>query len=181
VGAMPRMPAVLALATVLTVGLGGVAPSSARADGGPFGLGLMIGSPTGLSLKYYLGRSGQAIDGGLGMGFGGYGGLHIHADYLWHPVMLTRASGFNLPLHFGIGARLLSHDRGRDFRDDDDDHLHIGARVPVGITFDFTTVPLDAFIEAAFILDFMSGDGHRDDDSSIGIDINAAIGVRYYF
>jgi hypothetical protein len=151
----------------------------ARADGGPFGLGLILGSPTGLSMKYYLGRSGQAIDAALGGSFGGYGGLHFHIDYLWHPVMLTRASGFNLPLHFGVGVRLLDHNRGRDWRDDYDDHLHLGIRVPVGITFDFTSVPLDAFFEIAVIPDFMFGDYH--DDGGFGVDLNAAIGARYYF
>ena len=40
------------------------APGRARADGGPFGIGLIIGSPTGISAKYYLGESGNnAIKG----------------------------------------------------------------------------------------------------------------------
>jgi hypothetical protein len=171
-----RSALVLIIAASIMLGAG----STARADGGPFGLGIMLGSPTGLSLKYYLGKSGQAIDGGVGEAFGGYGGLQVHVDYLWHPVMLARSAAFNLPLHFGIGARLLDHDRGRDYHDEvDDSHLHIGVRVPVGLTFDFTKVPLDAFIEVALVVDAIAGDHRHEDD--IGVDLNAAIGVRYYF
>ena len=147
----------------------------ARAEGGPFGLGLIIGSPTGISGKYYLGVSGQAVDFAMGGAVASERGLHVHADYLWHPLMLTQESTFNLPVHVGIGARLLDHDKGKDGGDDD---FHVGVRVPVGITFDFTEVPIDVFIELALIMDFRAGDRH---DDSIGLDLNAGVGVRYYF
>ncbi len=167
---------VLALVVWVTLA---VAPCAARADGGPFGLGLIIGSPTGISLKYYLGGSSHAIDGAIGFSFLGADGLHLHADYLWHPFMLVQDPAFNLPLHFGIGARILDHDRGNN---DDDDDLHVGVRAPVGVTFDFTEVPLDVFLAIALILDF-HGDHNRnnDDDDSIDLDLNAGVGVRYYF
>jgi hypothetical protein len=164
-GAAGAVAALLVLAT----------PRPARADGGPFGLGLIIGSPTGISGKYYLGGTGEAIDFAIGGALGGDRGLHVHADYLWHPVMLTQDAAFNLPLHVGVGARLLDHDRGKD---DGDDDFHIGVRVPGGITFDFTEVPIDVFIELALIMDFRAGDRH---DDSIGLDLNAGVGVRYYF
>jgi hypothetical protein len=173
------------LLLTLTIALGATfgGERSARAEAGPFGLGLILGNPTGLSMKYYLGGTGHAIDGAIGGAFGGYGGLHLHVDYLFHPVMLTRSSGFNLPLHVGIGARVLDHNSGRHFDNDrHEDHLHVGARVPLGITFDFTRVPLDAFFEIAVILDFISGDSDRRyEDDNFGVDLNAALGIRYYF
>lgn len=144
-----------------------------------FGLGIMLGAPTGLSGKYYLGRD-TALDFGVGVyGYGRNrhdGDLHLHLDFLWHPVVLTKADAFWLPLYFGIGGRIWDHDRF----DNDFDHLHIGVRAPIGISFDFQRVPLDIFFEFALILDFVDddfGDGH---DGLYG-DFTAALGVRYYF
>jgi hypothetical protein len=169
-----RLSGLLALALAAFAGLA-AAPRRAHADGGPFGLGIILGSPTGISLKYYLGASGQAIDGAIGAAFVGSSGIHIHGDYLWHPVVLTSDPSFTLPLHLGVGLRVLDHDRGRD----GDDHIHVGVRAPVGITFDFTQVPLDVFAEIALIVDFHPSEGT--DGDHIGLDLNAGVGVRYYF
>ena len=170
-----RLLAVGAVALATFVLLAAAAPRRARAEGGPFGLGLIIGSPTGLSLKYYLGESGNAIDGAIGFAFVSSNGIHVHADYLWHPLMLTSDPSFKLPLHVGVGVRLLDHDRGRD----GDDDVHVALRVPVGITFDFTQIPLDVFLEFALILDFHGDEG--DNGDTIDLDLNAGVGVRYYF
>ncbi|MBI4509764.1 MAG: hypothetical protein HY698_09000 [Deltaproteobacteria bacterium] len=154
-------------------------PRNARADGGDFGAGLILGSPTGVSLKLYLGGgSGQAVDAGIGFSLLGAEGLHVHADYLFVPAVLVREAKFDLGLYVGVGGRLLSHDRGHDESDD----VHLGARGPVGLVFDFIKagVPLDAFVEVALILDMILED---DDDKHDGLDLdlNAAFGVRYYF
>jgi hypothetical protein len=55
-----------------------------------FGLGLMLGAPSGLSGKYFL-SSDNALDFGVGaIGYyRGRSGLHLHLDYLWHPVSLA--------------------------------------------------------------------------------------------
>ena len=164
---------VVALATFAL--LAAAAPRRARAEGGPFGLGLIIGSPTGLSMKYYLGESGHAIDAAVGFAFVSSSGIHVHADYLWHPLVLTSDPAFKLPLHVGVGARILDHDRGRDGNDD----LHVALRVPVGVTFDFTQIPLDVFLEVALLVDFHGEEGK--DNDNLGLDLNAGVGVRYYF
>jgi hypothetical protein len=153
---------------VVSIILLALTAAEARAQGGPFGLGLIIGSPTGLSGKLYLDRR-NAIDFALGAAFLSSRGLHAHVDYLWHPVMLTEDAAFFMPLYFGVGARLLDHDHGAD-----DDDVHLGARVPVGILFDFRTVPLDVFLEIALIVDLVT-------DHDDHIDLNAALGARYYF
>ena len=165
---------------VLAVGAALAAtPRRAHADGGPFGLGLIIGSPTGVSAKYYLGGGDQAIDAAVGFAFIGNGGIQLHADYLWHPIMLTQDTSFSLPMHVGIGARVIDHDRGNDA----DDDFHLGIRGPIGITFDFNEIPLDVFVEIALILDFHGDHKIRDNEDSdfVDLDLNAGIGVRYYF
>jgi hypothetical protein len=162
-------------ACVLWLALGVAAPRAARAEGGPFGIGLIVGSPTGLSMKYYLGESGQAIDAAIGAAFVGAGGIQVHADYLWHPLMLTEDAAFKLPLHVGVGVRVLDHDRGRD----GPNNVHVGVRAPIGLTFDFTQIPIDVFIEAALVLDFHGDEG--DSNDHFNLDLNAGVGVRYYF
>lgn len=135
-----------------------------------FGLGLMIGAPTGLSGKYYLSAD-NAIDFGLGVvrHFRNRDGLHIHADYLWHPAVLLTAEPFVMPLYFGVGARFF------DFSDNNDDDLSVGVRVPLGIALDFNNVPIDIFFELAFVFDFIV------DRGDTYADLNGAIGLRYYF
>ena len=138
-----------------------------------FGLGIMLGAPTGLSGKYYLSAA-TAIDFGFGVieGFG-RDGIHAHADFLWHPAVLATTPPFVLPIYFGVGGRLFSFDRGNP-NDNNDDDFALGVRVPGGIMMDFNNVPLDIFFELVFVLDFISS-GNAD------ADINGAIGVRYYF
>jgi hypothetical protein len=143
-----------------------------------FGLGIMIGAPTGLSGKYYLG-SDTAIDFGIGAiyGYRGRDGLHLHMDYLWHPLSLVSAEPFELPLYFGIGGRFYSVDYDRDDRVYDDVQA-LGVRVPVGVAFDFNNIPMDIFIELALVFDFIFDDYYDDD---FDVDFNPAVGIRYYF
>jgi len=143
-----------------------------------FGLGLMFGDPTGLSGKYFVGPD-TAIDfgvGGAGYGHGYRRGIHVHADYLWHPISLVSAEPFELPLYFGIGARFWSFDYDND-GDRYDGVSALGVRVPIGIAFDFNNVPLDIFIELGLVFDFFVND-YRDDFGVYGL---GAAGIRYYF
>ena len=78
-------------------------------------------------------------------------------DFLWHPINLVATQPFYLPLYFGIGGRFLQHDRGRDF----DDH----------------NVPLDIFFELALVLDLF----FEDEDDHGHLDLDGAIGIRYWF
>lgn len=138
-----------------------------------FGLGFMFGEPTGIAGKFYLSRD-TALDFGLGWGGYYYGreyGFHAHMDFLWHPVVLAKAEPFWLPLYFGIGGRFLE----RGYFDDGYYGTRFGARVPGGIMMDFNNVPLDIFLELAFVLDFIAPDGRG------YAGFNGALGLRYYF
>ena len=157
---------VLAVIVVIIVVIGA---SSARAEGGgPFGLGLILGSPTGIDGKIYFNKQ-NALDFAVGEAFVNERGLHIHADYLWHPVMLTQDEAFFLPLYLGIGGRFLDHERHTDTV------AHLGVRAPLGILFDFKRIPLDVFLEVALIVDII-----RPSEDDI-VDLNVGVGVRYYF
>lgn len=151
------------------VAASGQASAQQPAEKGVLGVGLIVGEPTGVSGKYYLSDD-RAIDGAVGGAIVGRG-IQVHGDFLWHPWLLEQKPSFALPLYLGLGGRILNHNGGGD----DDDHLRLGVRVPVGIMFDFTRVPLDVFAEIAGVLDF------RTAGDPFGVDINAGIGARYYF
>lgn len=143
-----------------------------------FGLGLILGAPSGLSGKYFLGPD-TAIDFGIGF-LGccyhrGRGGLHLHGDFLWHPISLVSADAFELPFYVGVGLRFW------DFNDNDyDDGDAIGIRVPFGLAFDFNDIPIDIFVELVPVFDFFFGYDCNGCNSA-GFDFDGAVGFRYYF
>jgi len=138
---------------------------------GAFGLGLILGEPTGISARYYLGD--QAIQAAVGSAFVG-GGLQVHADYVWHPWVLEKRDSFALVAYVGPGARLIQYDAGRDAAD----YFALGVRAVGGLVFDFAEVPLDAFVEVAGVLEYRFSDT---DNGGAGVALNAGAGARYYF
>ena len=165
---MLRMLRVVAVVVPLWVGLGvsGAAQAQSGSHGAnEFGLGLIIGNPTGVSGKYFLSRE-IAIDGALGLAFIDGEHLRLHADVLWHfGVAQWPAAG--LDLYVGVGPVLASHHHRRD-----NDGLGLGARAPFGAALTFTGAPIDVFLEIAADLWLI-------DHVHLGLD--AAIGVRYWF
>jgi hypothetical protein len=142
-----------------------VSPVFARSD---FGLGIIVGSPTGLSIKKWLGNN--AVDAAAGWSSDAF---HLHVDYLFHNSSLTRS---NVPIHFGIGGRLKFQDEDKDKRhhDDDDDEggNRLGLRIPLGINYLFARHPFDIFAEVAPVLDLVP---------ETDLSLDAGVGVRFYF
>lgn len=163
---MRRCLTLLFLATLISL----LTPQEAAAEEkGVLGAGLILGEPTGVSMKYYLGND-TAVDAAVGGAFIGKG-IQVHADFLWHPWVLEQKPSFSLPAYFGIGVRVLDRNGGGG----DQDHVRIGARGVAGVLFDFTEVPLDVFLEVAGVADY------RTKGDRFGLDINLGAGVRYYF
>jgi hypothetical protein len=137
-----------------------------------FGVGVMVGEPTGLSLKKWIGED-RAIDAGIGWSFSDYDAFHFHVDYLFHRfgLLLDEGRGDRLPVYVGIGGRikLKDHEDGKG-RDHDDDSF--GIRIPLGISYLFADVPVDIFAEIVPTFDVAP-----DTD----LDLGAAVGARYYF
>ena len=122
----------------------------------------MIGEPTGATLKYWLNEK-MAIDGGIGCSFESDNSLHIHSDVLWHKFDLFSVGEGQLPLYFGVGARV-------KFREDKSDRF--GIRAPVGVSYIFEDIPVDVFVEVAPVLDVAP---------STRLGFMAGIGARYWF
>ena len=146
-----------------------------------FGLGLELGTPSGLNGKYFLSPD-NALNFGLGYVYRHYyacDGLHLYLDYLWHPFVLTSADAFELPFYVGVGGRFWNFDYGCDRNDRNCvyDASAFGVRIPLGLSFDFNRVPLDIFVQLTPTFDFYRG--YRDRDFYLGFDFS--IGARFWF
>lgn len=165
------------MALVAAVLLFGVLIGAGNAYGqavekGALGLGLIIGEPTGVSGKLYLSDD-TALDAAVGAALVG-GGIQIHGDFLWHPLVLEERDLFVLPAYIGAGGRVLDRNRS-----DTESDIHLGVRGVGGMLFDFKPIPIDVFVELAVVLDYViSSDTNSE---GFGFDINAGAGVRYYF
>jgi len=138
------------------------------AEKGTFGLGIILGEPTGICGKLYLSDD-QAIQAAVGAAFYG-GGLQAHADYVFHPWVIQDRDTFVLPFYLGPGVRFIDYNEGRGA----DQHFALGLRAVAGILFDFKEVPLDVFVEVAGVLEW-------DFTNGVGGAFNAGAGIRYYF
>ena len=152
--------------------------SSNYSANGQFGAGLELGAPTGITAKLFV-TPNQAIDFGLGDLYHNYyvgaDGLHLYADYLWHPLSLADVEAFKLPFYIGVGGRawFFNENCGAN----DCGASIIGVRVPIGISFDFNNVPLDVFLQVVPTLDFY----HDYPNRTIDLDVDFSVGIRFWF
>jgi len=173
---------------VIALLIGGLIPGAARAGEAPnhpFGFGLVVGEPTGLTAKLYLSQP-FALQFGAGFvdNFDGEDGFHLNVDALWHPAILARGADITLPFYIGVGGRLFDHRydyiaNGMRYVDHD---TRLGVRVPFGLLMDFNKVPLDLYFELAFVVDLVYFDetiGPFDNRDRAGF--QGGIGLRYYF
>lgn len=147
--------------------IAGLCISVAVAQPSGVGLGLIMGEPTGLSLKVWT-TSHVALDAAVGYSWWRYGQtLQVHGDVLWHSHSLTQSADGYLPLYIGIGARLKLADEPHDYPD-----LRVGLRIPFGLEYVFARVPVGLFLELVPIFDLTPENDWGG---------NGAIGFRYYF
>lgn len=149
------MKLALGLLTILILSGGTV-----RAQDEGFGVGVILGDPTGVSAKYWL-SSENAIDGGLAWSFRRSGFFHVHADYLWHFPHTIRSSEQFVP-YAGPGVRI-GAGKGRGV---------FGIRIVGGIGYLPHGAPLDIFAELAPIVDLAP---------STEVSFNAGLGIRFFF
>jgi hypothetical protein len=140
--------------TALMIVAGGAAAQ------GTFGIGVIVGEPTGVSGKLWMTER-TAIDGAAAWSFSDEAALHLHADYLFHNFDLIEVDQGRLPVYFGIGARVKFESDSR-----------FGVRIPVGIAYLMEDAPIDFFFEVVPLLDLVP-----DTD----FNFNAAIGARFFF
>lgn len=133
---------------------------SVQAQDRGFGLGVILGEPTGISGKLWTGH-GIAIDGAVAWSFEKESSMHLHGDILHHSFNRARVDEGKLMLYYGIGGRVKLEDESK-----------VGIRVPLGINYLFANSPLDFFLEIVPILDLAP---------KTDFSLNGAIGIRYFF
>ncbi len=148
-----------------------VAKPIAAQDRG-FGMGLILGEPTGLSAKLWTSKI-NAFDFGLGVGLGGdrikyegdydnTGRIHFHMDYLWHSFNAI-SSTERFPLYYGIGGR---YNSGGGYEGS------LGIRGVFGIAWFPRATPIDVFFELVPVFQVTP---------LTGLGIDAGLGLRYFF
>jgi hypothetical protein len=151
---------------------------------GPFGLGLILGEPSGLTGKYWIDGA-SAVQAHLAFSLDehdrGRDYVIVIADYLYHiDVFNISSSSVDLPIYVGIGGKigLLTNNDDwcvRHYRDqqcNDDSDVAVGVRIPVGLDLLLRNAPLEFFLEIA--------PGLRVIPSTSG-DVDGGLGARFYF
>jgi hypothetical protein len=158
----------------------GAAGGAATPQGRTFGIGLQLGFPTALTLKYML-RPDQGISGGIG-GMSGFvynvGAFSLHAEYVYHPMVLAASDQYTVTWYVGGGANILVFGNPRQqtllprltyyyFPTS----VWLAARVPLGLNLAFSQQPFEIFLEAAPSLLLFPG---------LSFGLGGSIGARFY-
>jgi len=149
------MKVLIALVCILAAGVGPLRAQNA----GDFGAGIVLGSPTGATGKFWLNGS-RALDFGLGVNQK----LSLYGDYLWHSwAVLPQPAEGKLPVYLGLGAQI-----GESSRHDNS----LGLRAVAGIAYWLPRNPVEIFLDITPVFHLSSGEG---------ADIDLSLGLRYYF
>lgn len=125
------------------------------------GLGIIIGEPTGLSLKVWKGST--ALDAALAYDFeDNHEKLHLHSDFLFQFKDPLGTGIPNFWFYTGIGPTL-------NFPHEDD--FSLGARIPLGME-GFPHERINLFLEVVPVLQLVE---------STDFDLEAGVGIRFVF
>ena len=126
-----------------------------------FGLGVIIGEPTGISAKLWTSPI-NAFDFAIGWSTTGGRQTDFHMDYLWHSFNTIHSSE-RFPLYYGFGGRIITGPSNNG---------SVAVRGVFGIAWLPHNTPIDIFLELVPSLQLTPGTG-------FGID--AGIGARFFF
>jgi hypothetical protein len=137
-----------------------ITSASVRAQERGLGLGIIVGEPTGLSIKGWT-SSRTAIDAGIAWSFRREGYMHAHVDYLWHFEDIINTRQQVIP-YLGVGGRVLGREHSS----------RVGIRIAGGLAWLPQGAPLDVILEMAPIIDLAP---------ETELSANVGIGVRFFF
>lgn len=126
------------------------------------GFGIMIGEPTGFSVKYWMNEL-NAFDGGFAYSLvRKHSAFSLHSDYLYHAYDIIK-SNYRLPIYYGFGARIR-------FIENEDNSL--GARGVIGVAWLNDKLPIDVFFEIVPVFNLLP---------ATALNLDLALGARFYF
>ena len=147
--------------------------NNSNAQNHSFGMGVILGEPTGLTAKLWTSNT-TAFDLGFGLSIGGdrigssnvyYNGdnrIHFHFDYLLH-VFNAVGSTEEYPIYYGMGARF---NTGGGY------YNSLAVRFVVGLAWMPHETPIDMFVEFVPSLQLTAQPAFA---------MDSAVGLRYYF
>lgn len=132
-----------------------------------FGLGVVIGEPTGISMKWWR-SSTRAIDAGLGWSITDNNNdfqksrFHLHLDFVRHSFDAINAPE-RIPVYYGLGASIAG---------ESEKESSLALRGVVGIAWQPIRTPIDIFVELAPSFQVIP---------STTFYLNAGLGLRFFF
>jgi hypothetical protein len=135
-----------------------LAPAPSQAQNLPegFGLGIVLGEPTGLTARFWSGANN--FQSHAAWSFTGNAAFQISGDYL-------RSGDIDsdpvIPFYFGAGLRAKFSDE-----------FELGIRIPLGLNYVLQSEPIEFFGEMVPVMDIVP---------ETHFDFQGALGVRYYF
>lgn len=131
------------------------------------GLGVIVGSPTGLSLKYLLAKQ-SAFAAHAGWSFFDDPGVHLTGDYQYlFPMVIKTAEGSSIS---DLTPYLAAGGRFRFKKVDDENKFHLGLRVGGGV--EYLISKFGFFLELVPVVDLIP---------STDFDLEGGIGFLFYF
>ncbi|HXE42738.1 MAG TPA: hypothetical protein VN516_06905, partial [Candidatus Baltobacteraceae bacterium] len=139
--------------------------SPSSPSGKRLGVGVVLGEPVGVSVKYWLNDK-MAVDGAAGFSAHNNSPFYFHSDVLWHrfDVFDVSPAPGKLPIYFGVGGLVRIRDHG--------DETTLGIRAPIGVSYLFDNAPIDIFAEIGPAIDV---------HPTFKGEITGGIGVRFWF
>ena len=139
---------------------------SALAQQEGIGIGGIINSPTGISLKGYINDK-LAVDGAISFSIvENNSSFYVHSNVLYQGDSINKElneAGSNLDIYYGAGFRMLWFDNQRD--------TIIGLRAPLGVTYQIGSTPTETFFELVPTVDV---------NPAFRFGFDGAVGFRYY-
>lgn len=141
--------------------------------GKTFGLGLIIGEPTGLTAKYWL-KNNNALAFSIGNSY--LGSLRLGMDYLWHfnafkSALVNMYAGPGLAIGIGESSGWWYKDQNHNWYKTNED-IGLGIRGVLGINFVPKNSPFELFGEVGMMVGALPG---------FYANFEGAIGGRFYF
>lgn len=130
-----------------------------------FGLGVILGDPTGFSAKGKIGPEAW-LDGVVTFSSGPASTYYLSSDYIKERPHLFRLDQQTVDLTYGIGLRIYESGKSNDRK------FHVGPKVPVGLSTKFRDPSVEIYVEASFIMDVAP---------STSGDVDGGIGFRYWW
>lgn len=147
-------------------------PSTAERQGGPVGLGLLVGNLSGLSFKLALDPA-QGIQ--LRLGSSGLNAVALSGSYEYHfrPVVVPDST-YSLPFYAGVGARMQAQ-AGSSVA------FEGGLEGVFGMSILVKDLPVEIFMEVRPRIVLYTPPVTSSDDVWLGAGVEGGMGVHYYF